>query len=94
MRHLSVQKEPPHSGNGAGEWFPFSILLNQHRLVPLSDSKETNAGVICQNGKAHGGSGAGTMTEAKRSHFGKAPGFHRNAKHKLNQNFKSNIRLF
>ncbi len=32
-------------------------------LILLSDSKETNAGVIYRNGKARGGSGAGTMTE-------------------------------
>jgi len=39
------------------------IFAAEKGIIPLSDSNETNAGVICQNDKARRGSGAGTSTE-------------------------------
>ena len=39
------------------------VFAAEKGIIPLSDSNETNAGVICQNDKARRGSGAGTSTE-------------------------------
>ena len=48
--------------------------FKQALLIPSSDEKETNAEVILLNGKARRRSGAGTMTEEKRSHLEESPG--------------------
>jgi hypothetical protein len=43
-------------------------------IIPLCKSNETNAEVILLNGKARRRSGAGTMTEEKRSHLEESAG--------------------